>query len=108
MPVCERPNSHCQLLPPLGIWVAGKKARLSLIQAPPCWTEAQHPDLDGGGLLSPPLQVMGVYSVPAFGSPFPGEQVSLLSWGEGQLNEGLLSMFMDWTMVSLCPGESSP
>lgn len=74
------------------------------MQATPCWTEAQHPILGEWPSL-PPLQVMGVYSVPASGSPFPREKVLLLSSGAG---EGLLGMLMGWTMVNLCPGESSP
>lgn len=51
---------------------------------------------------------MGVYSVPESGYPFPGEQVLLLSWGEGRLDDGPLGMLMGWTMVNLCPGEYSP
>lgn len=78
------------------------------MQAPPCWTEAQHPGWGGGWLLSPPLQVMGVYNVPESGYPIPREQVLLLSWGEGRLDDGLLDILIGWTMVNSCPGEYSP
>lgn len=89
----------------LGSWEKGQTVPYAGTHPP----AGQRPSIQvWGWLLSPPLQVMGVYSVPESGYPFPGEQVLLLSWGEGRLDDGLLGILIGWSMVNLCPGEYSP